>query len=91
MSLQYLGLDGIVERIKHACQLVSGNLKFAQVTDPPWQKQTEKSFTDLPCLQYLIVWISLLISKQTNCPAYIGFLFKVLGETAGAVPAFVSK
>ena len=53
--------------------------------------ETEKSFTELPRLQYLIVWISLLISKQTNCPAYIGFLFKVLGETAGAVPAFVSK
>uniref|UniRef100_A0A8C2S3T3 Pyridoxal-dependent decarboxylase domain-containing protein 1 n=1 Tax=Capra hircus TaxID=9925 RepID=A0A8C2S3T3_CAPHI len=30
LSLQYLGLDGIVERIKHACQLVSGNLKFVE-------------------------------------------------------------
>uniref|UniRef100_A0A2I3S2J3 PDXDC1/PDXD2 second domain-containing protein n=1 Tax=Pan troglodytes TaxID=9598 RepID=A0A2I3S2J3_PANTR len=26
LSLQYLGLDGFVERIKHACQLVEGEL-----------------------------------------------------------------
>uniref|UniRef100_A0A2I3GLT0 Pyridoxal-dependent decarboxylase domain-containing protein 1 n=1 Tax=Nomascus leucogenys TaxID=61853 RepID=A0A2I3GLT0_NOMLE len=28
LSLQYLGLDGIVERIKHACELVSRSLTF---------------------------------------------------------------
>lgn len=29
-------------------------------------------------------------SRQTNSPACIRFLFKVLGETSGFVPAFVS-